>query len=168
VPAIATQPQTALPPPAPGPALTRRQRIRRWLEPKAPPTSHREWFYRPLVAWLTLPVWLGVSIAGGLELVLVLQVVLGLLTYDDRRSRRLPWFWWPTGVVNLGPICYLVYCYRRPEHLRQRDMPAQPVISWQYVQAGPGYAPAAWYFDPWRQARLRYWDGARWTPYISY
>ena len=32
------------------------------------------------------------------------------------------------------------------------------------VQAGP--APD-WYDDPWRQARLRYWDGTAWTGHTA-
>jgi hypothetical protein len=32
------------------------------------------------------------------------------------------------------------------------------------VQAGP---PPDWYDDPWRQARLRYWDGTTWTGHTA-
>jgi hypothetical protein len=28
-------------------------------------------------------------------------------------------------------------------------------------------APAGWYDDPWRQARLRYWDGTAWTGHTA-
>ena len=28
-------------------------------------------------------------------------------------------------------------------------------------------APPDWYADPYRQARLRYWDGARWTEHTA-
>jgi hypothetical protein len=28
-------------------------------------------------------------------------------------------------------------------------------------------APAAWYADPWRQARWRWWDGTRWTGHVA-
>jgi hypothetical protein len=31
-------------------------------------------------------------------------------------------------------------------------------------QAGP---PPDWYDDPWRQARLRYWDGTAWTGHTA-
>jgi hypothetical protein len=27
--------------------------------------------------------------------------------------------------------------------------------------------PAGWYADPWKTARLRYWDGNKWTGYNS-
>lgn len=32
------------------------------------------------------------------------------------------------------------------------------------AQAGP---PPDWYDDPWRQARLRYWDGTTWTGHTA-
>jgi hypothetical protein len=32
------------------------------------------------------------------------------------------------------------------------------------VQAAP---PPGWYDDPWRQARVRYWDGTAWTGHTS-
>ena len=32
------------------------------------------------------------------------------------------------------------------------------------AQAGP---PPDWYDDPWRQARLRYWDGTAWTGHTA-
>jgi Protein of unknown function (DUF2510) len=27
--------------------------------------------------------------------------------------------------------------------------------------------PPGWYADPWKKARLRYWDGSKWTGYNS-
>ena len=170
MPPIAPQLETATAPPGQG--LSRRQRVRRWLEPKADPTTQPEWLYHRLAAWLSLALWIGtiaigVAVAAMVELALVVQGGLGLLTYDDRRSRGMTWFWWPTGVASLGPICYIVYAYRREDHLRERDRPPLQ-MSWQYVQAGPQVVPPAWYADPWRQARWRYWDGVRWTPYVSW
>jgi hypothetical protein len=32
------------------------------------------------------------------------------------------------------------------------------------AQAGP---PPGWYDDPWRQTRLRYWDGTAWTGHTA-
>jgi hypothetical protein len=145
------------------------QRLRRWFQPKAEPTTQPEWLYHPAVAIGALVATIAAAVTPLIELVVVIQGGLGLLTYDDRRSRRLPWFWWPTGVASLGPIAYIVYVFRRDDHLRERDRPPAPaVVGWQYVQAGPQWAPPAWYADPWRQARLRYWDGVRWTPYVSW
>jgi hypothetical protein len=36
----------------------------------------------------------------------------------------------------------------------------------QAVTASPA-APAGWYADPWRIARLRWWDGARWSGHVA-
>lgn len=33
--------------------------------------------------------------------------------------------------------------------------------------SGDRQAPPGWYADPWRQASLRWWDGAAWTPQLS-
>jgi hypothetical protein len=36
------------------------------------------------------------------------------------------------------------------------------------VQApAPAATPPGWYDDPWRQARLRYWDGSTWTGHTA-
>lgn len=31
----------------------------------------------------------------------------------------------------------------------------------------PNHPPAGWFPDPWGAATVRYWDGARWTPYVA-
>jgi hypothetical protein len=39
---------------------------------------------------------------------------------------------------------------------------------WQPHRPARGPAlPPGWYADPWREARLRWWDGTRWTPSLS-
>ena len=34
------------------------------------------------------------------------------------------------------------------------------------ARSRPG-TPAGWYADPWKTAKLRYWDGTKWTGYNS-
>jgi heat shock protein HtpX len=47
-------------------------------------------------------------------------------------------------------------------------MPAQAAaFAPQQAAATPAQQPAGWHADPWRTARLRYWDGRAWTGYTS-
>ena len=46
----------------------------------------------------------------------------------------------------------------------QAAPPAQPA---QPVQPAQPAAPAGWHADPWRQKRLRYWDGTQWTGHTA-
>ena len=36
-----------------------------------------------------------------------------------------------------------------------------------YAAAGAAFTPAGWYPDPAGHARLRWWDGARWTDHSA-
>jgi hypothetical protein len=45
-------------------------------------------------------------------------------------------------------------------------VPATPALSTPQPVATPPPGPA-WYPDPWRTARLRWWNGTQWTPYLS-
>jgi uncharacterized RDD family membrane protein YckC len=45
--------------------------------------------------------------------------------------------------------------------------PAQPAAPQPAAPAAPPLPPANWYPDPSGQARLRYWDGARWTNHTA-
>jgi len=41
-------------------------------------------------------------------------------------------------------------------------------LAWQPAPPqAPMLPPAGWYSDPSRTARLRYWDGGRWTEHVS-
>jgi Protein of unknown function (DUF2510) len=78
--------------------------------------------------------------------------------------------------VIIGAIILLI--------ARRQDRSKGPAAATASVQANP-FAPAAasapartpapaqaatppgWYDDPWRQARLRYWDGTAWTGHTA-
>lgn len=45
---------------------------------------------------------------------------------------------------------------------------AEQAMAWRAAYAARAAAPpAAWYPDPWRQARRRWWDGRAWTGHVS-
>ncbi|MDX6674351.1 MAG: hypothetical protein QOH11_1769 [Solirubrobacteraceae bacterium] len=45
--------------------------------------------------------------------------------------------------------------------------PTQTVQPAQPLQPAQPAAPAGWHADPWRQKRLRYWDGTQWTGHTA-
>jgi hypothetical protein len=44
---------------------------------------------------------------------------------------------------------------------------AQPTVEVAIAPAAPSLPPAAWHPDPSRRYQYRYWDGARWGPYVA-
>jgi hypothetical protein len=48
-------------------------------------------------------------------------------------------------------------------------MPANPFAPASARTPAPvqASAPPGWYDDPWRQTRLRYWDGTAWTGHTA-
>ena len=49
-----------------------------------------------------------------------------------------------------------------------RPQPATPAQQAQPVHQGTQSTPPGWYPDPWRVARVRWWDGYSWTSYTSH
>jgi hypothetical protein len=49
------------------------------------------------------------------------------------------------------------------------SMPANPFAPASALTPAPvqASAPPGWYDDPWRQTRLRYWDGTAWTGHTA-
>jgi RsiW-degrading membrane proteinase PrsW (M82 family) len=61
---------------------------------------------------------------------------------------------------NLGP------------HVQQLRTQSEQAMRWRAAYAAHQWpagstAPAAWYADPWGQARLRWWDGRAWTGHLA-
>ncbi len=60
-----------------------------------------------------------------------------------------------------------------PQQAQYQQQPAQATPAAQPAQAAPagaapaGAAPAGWMPDPYGQAKLRYWDGTRWTEHTN-
>ncbi len=77
----------------------------------------------------------------------------------------------PTGQIPaVTPTPTAIYPAVRP----QPATPVQPVQNVQPVhpaapvQHGAPTTPPGWYPDPWRVARVRWWDGYSWTSYTSH
>ena len=79
------------------------------------------------------------------------------------------------AAIGLVAVCALLV---REAALHARALrAAQPVPQWPGQSVGlaapaapvpPAAAvPAGWHPDPWRQRRLRYWDGAQWTGHTA-
>lgn len=54
-----------------------------------------------------------------------------------------------------------------PVQPTQTVPPTQAVPPAQPAQPAQPAAPAGWHADPWRQKRLRYWDGTQWTGHTA-
>jgi hypothetical protein len=54
-----------------------------------------------------------------------------------------------------------------PVQSTQAVQPAHAVPPTQALQPAQPAAPAGWHADPWRQKRLRYWDGTQWTGHTA-
>jgi len=49
----------------------------------------------------------------------------------------------------------------------EQEPPREPVPDPEPAPQEDAAGIAAWYPDPWGRARLRYWDGERWTGHTS-
>ena len=66
------------------------------------------------------------------------------------------------GLIVAGIIWLIV------RTVRKRSAPsAPPPGGWGAAPPPAGQQPADWYPDPWGHARLRWWDGGRWTDHTQ-
>jgi Protein of unknown function (DUF2510) len=124
--------------------------------------SPPEWFFHPATAW----IWL----VGGIILIFtplfplnwLISIVAAVLVYQDLKNRRLPTTGWVIAILLFASLALIFYNHRRPPaSVRGAPTSALPPPPPQPLP------PANWYPDPWAQARLRYWDGSRWTEHTS-
>jgi hypothetical protein len=54
--------------------------------------------------------------------------------------------------ITVAPLYWLIYI------LPEKERPPEPE---------PGTLGGAWYADPWGQAPFRWWDGQRWTDWVT-
>jgi hypothetical protein len=97
-------------------------------------------------------LYLDIGAALGLTAVAALLVREAVLHGRAVRAAR-PVAPWPGQPAQASPPT-------QPTAPTQPAPPAQPA-------APPTAAPAGWHPDPWRQKRLRYWDGAQWTGHTA-
>jgi hypothetical protein len=136
-----------------------------------------EWALEPVAAWLYLAITIALALTPLFPLNLVLGVLAAVFTFQDRRAQGFPTFWWTAGVLVLGPLVYLFFVYKRPRNAvvftpeaavsqqarLARGMPPKKATP---GSTGAG-APADWYPDPAGNARLRYWNGEKWTEHTA-
>lgn len=136
-----------------------------------------DWAFEPLTAWAFLAVAIVLAFTPAFPLNWLIAVVAAIFTYQDRRAAGLPAFWWTAAVLVFGALAYAFYVYRRPQpavvYSPQAAMFQQARVTRglppraEATQLGSGTASANWYPDPMGKARLRYWDGARWTTHVA-
>ncbi len=135
------------------------------------------WTLQPLTAWLYLAITIVLAFTPAFPLNWLIGIAAAIFTYQDRRAHQLPAFWWTAAVVVFGAFAYVFYVYRRPQpavvYSPQAAMGQQARMTRglpphsETSQRTPNAAQANWYPDPTGQARLRYWDGSRWTNHAA-
>lgn len=143
---------------------TQAQRFWFWLigpprEPAPPP----EWVFQTVVGAVAFVVSFGLFLTPAAILGLAPQIILAVQVYEDRRALGLPHFWWSSAVGTLGPIVFFMYVQNRGESLENMGRPRSAETAQAVPPGAAADALAAWYPDPLGRARLRWWDGERWT-----
>jgi hypothetical protein len=133
----------------------------------APPT----WAFKPVTAWLYLAGAVLLALTPAAILCLILNIFAAIFTYQDRSTHELPAFAWTASVVLFGPLAYLFFVYRRPQpavvYSPEAALTQQARLARGLPPKAPGAIPAGWYDDPTKEARIRYWDGTRWTTHTE-
>ncbi len=157
--------------PAGAPAEREPGRLRRfwaWLigpPPEAP--QPQQWVFRPVVGVLGLIASYVLFQTDAAILGFAPQIFFAVQVHEDRRAQGLPHLWWSSAVGTIGSLVFLMYVQNRKETLaNMRGALPEGQVAAHSDQAA-GLPTAAWYPDPWGRARLRWWDGAEWTGYVS-
>jgi Protein of unknown function (DUF2510) len=147
------------------------------VQPSRSANSPPEWAFTPVAAWIYLALVIALALTPVFPLNWVLGIVAAVFVYQDRRASEMPAFWWTAGVIVLGPLLYLFYVYKRPSNpvvfspnavVAQQGRIAKGLPPIQATPAAASSNPAAdWYPDPSGEARLRYWDGLKWTEHTA-
>jgi len=147
------------------------------MQPSRPANSLPEWAFAPVAAWIYLALVVALALTPVFPLNWVLAIVAAVFVYQDRRANDMPTFWWTVGVLVLGPLIYLFYVYKRPSGpvvfgpdavVAQQGRIAKGLPPIQATPAVRSPSPTAdWYPDPAGKARLRYWDGSKWTEHTA-
>lgn len=136
-----------------------------------------EWALEPLAAWIYLALVIALAFTPLFALNLVFAIIAAVFTHQDRKAHGLPTFGWTAGVVVFGPLAYIFYVYKRPRApvvftpqaaVSQRGRPIEGRQPLPSGSTPPSATPIPdWYPDPTGEARLRYWDGSKWTTHIT-
>ncbi len=135
------------------------------------------WIFAPVTAWIYLAGVIVLAFTPAFPLNWLLAIIAAVFVYQDLNARGMPTFWWAAAVVVFGALAYVFFVYRRPKPAvvyspqaavsqqarMAQGLPPQPVPGHHATQA----SPAGWYPDPTGDARVRYWDGTRWTEHTA-
>jgi hypothetical protein len=134
------------------------------------------WVLEPATAWIFLVLSIAVAVSPVFLLGFILAIIAAVFTYQDRKAQGYPTFWWTAAVVVFGALAYLFFVYKRPRRpvvyspeaaLSQQDRVARGLPPMSPAGTSTPTSPPDWHPDPKGEARLRYWDGAKWTDHTS-
>lgn len=82
----------------------------------SPSPGYPAWAFEPITAWIYLLFTIALAFTPLFPVNWGVAIVLTIYVYRERKSRGLPAFWWPFGVLMLGPLVYIFFVYRRRHH----------------------------------------------------